>query len=544
MGIYRDLSALTKDEFDLIVIGGGILGACVAWDGATRGLTVGLIEAGDFASGTSSNSLKIVHGGLRYLQHIDIKRMRESIKERTFWLRAAPHLVEPLPVLVPTYRGGIQRKNLLRLALALNDAISWDRNRGVCEDRQLPAGHSLSRAECIALVPELEEPGLTGGVMFYDALMYSSERLVLEVLDAAAAAGATVVNYVRFEDALPSPGGGACLRTRDVISDATFELQTRTVVNAAGPRAEDVAKRLTGDATAYPAIHSLAMNVVVPSRGHRVAFSVTGRERDPDAVVQLGRQYFFVPWRERLLVGTAHYTFAGDPAEFQVDESDVARFLADLNSCWPGPELRRDDVLLVHSGLIPGEQGGRDRSVSFLKRPRIIDHTVHGAAYAITATTGKYTTARRSAQAVVDLVLHRFGRTAQLCRTVRASLPGAPPSTVQGLLTEAHERLGDRLDTDVLEHLVRTYGRRYLAALGPLHTLDERRDRVEPSSPVIKAEWVHAIRHEAAIKAEDLVWRRTELGARGPVTQELIRCADSLLEAQRRIDQGHRAPRD
>src|ERR1043166_854658 len=161
--MQRSLDALQSTAFDLLVIGGGILGASVARDAALRGLRVARVERGAGGGGTSSNSLRIIHGGLRYLQHLDLRRMRESIRERSMWLRIAPHLVEPLPVLVPTYGWGLRGKSVLRAALAVNDVIAWDRNRTLAPDRRLPAGRAVSRAECLALVPELTGPGLTGG---------------------------------------------------------------------------------------------------------------------------------------------------------------------------------------------------------------------------------------------------------------------------------------------------------------------------------------------------------------------------------------------
>ncbi len=194
--MQRDLTELARKEFDLLVIGGGIYGAFVAWDAALRGLSVAMIEKGDFGHATSSNTLRVIHGGLRYLQYGNIPRMRRSIAERTAFMRIAPHLVHPLPFLIPTYGHWRESKALLSLALSLNELIGFDRNRLADPQKHLPRGRVISRDECRRLIPGVSDRGLTGGLMYYDCQMYDSERLILAVARSAAQAGAALANYV------------------------------------------------------------------------------------------------------------------------------------------------------------------------------------------------------------------------------------------------------------------------------------------------------------------------------------------------------------
>ena len=530
----RQLSNLEHTQFDVLVIGGGVVGACAAWDAALRGLRVALIERGDFASEASSNSLKIIHGGLRYLQHFDIRRMRDSIRERSTWLRIAPHLVEPLPVLIPAYRQGLQRKSLLRIALAVNDAISWNRNRDLQSDRHLPAARALSRAECLELVPELEPGNPTGGVLFYDAQMYNSERLVLELVQAAEGAGAVVANYVEFE--VPLLRGKALVGAgvRDVIGGDRIDVRASVILNAAGHLSGSIAERLVGGSGATSGYYSLALNVAVPGRGHRVAFAIRGSGSDPDAMVKVGsRQFLFVPWRGRLLIGTGHYAYTGEPADFRLQSDDVARFVEDVNGVWPGSPVDPSDIVLVHSGLIPVQDDPARGEVSFLKRHRIIDHASDGIPNALTAITGKYTTARSVAQDVVDRVAGKLGREPRACRTGVALLPGATETPVSDVVDQASRKYGDQVDRDVLEHLVRTHGGVYEGVLDHRHEIPDWDLRPVQSEPVIKAQWIHAIREELAVLPEDLVWRRTELGARGIAPDEVLRLASETLAAER-----------
>ena len=184
----RDLSRLADREFDLVVIGGGIFGACAAWDAAQRGLSVALIERGDFCGATSANHLKMVHGGIRYLQHGDIYRLRQSSGERRAFLRIAPHLVRPLPVVIPTYGNGMKGKTVLRLGMGVYDLLTADRNRGIADPaRHIPPGSSIGRGDVLRMFPGLPTRGLTGAGVFCDGQIYNPPRLVFAILQSAVA---------------------------------------------------------------------------------------------------------------------------------------------------------------------------------------------------------------------------------------------------------------------------------------------------------------------------------------------------------------------
>jgi glycerol-3-phosphate dehydrogenase len=518
--MQRSLDSLQSTVFDLLVIGGGILGASVARDAALRGLRVALVERGDWGGGTSANSLRIVHGGLRYLQHLDLRRMRESIRERSTWLRIAPHLVEPLPVLVPTCGWGLRGKPALRAALAVNDVIAWDRNRALAPDRHLPAGRGVSRAECLALVPELEAPGLTGGVLFYDAQMYSSERLVLETVMGAVEAGADAANYLEVTGPLRRGGRLEGVVARDRGDESTgLEIRARVIVNAAGPGAPGLAAALLGMPVARPPIgYTLAFNIGVEATGHRVAFAISGGTGDPNALLRRGpRQLFVVPWRGCTLIGTAHLPYDGDPAAFDAAGVDLEAFLAEVRAAWRGPVWSPEDVRLLHAGLLPGrtEGGPSARVVRLDTRHRLVDHAADGVPSLLTLASIKFTTARRVAEEATDRVCAKLGRAAA-CRTADTPLRGAPEGSIERLVSDARRR-HDGVPPLVLEHLVRTYGRHYEEVLrvaaggaGP-----EWLEPLYPGGGVVFAQFIHAVRAEMALTAADIVERRTELGAVG-----------------------------
>jgi glycerol-3-phosphate dehydrogenase len=457
--------------------------------------------------------------------------MRESIAERSVWLRIAPHLVEPVPVLIPTYGRGLQR-TLIRAGASLADAVGWDRNRGLGPGRRLPAAYAVSRAGALELVPEFEPRGLTGGVVFYDAQIYNSERLVLEVVQAASKAGAVVANYVEFAGGVSAKGRLVGARVTDVVGAESFEVRAGWIVNAAGGAAPKVAAALTGWPLAGVDRYVLALNVMAPPRGHLVAFSLAGTARDPDAKLRLGpRRFFFVPWRDRLLIGTGYYGHPGDPTTSRFNPAHVESFLDEINAVWPGEPFDAAEIALVHSGMLP-VKGGVGSSVQFLKRHRVIDHAAHGVPNALTVVTGKYTTARRAAQDVVDRIMRSLGRKGPPCTTHNTPLPGA--WTDEGrVVSSARARLSGALDVAAIHHLVRTYGRGFERVLSSSQEVESWHLKPVSSEPVILAQWVHAIREEMALRAEDLVWRRTELGAKGLASPPVMELAARTLESER-----------
>ena len=520
----RPADALASTEFDVLVIGGGILGACVARDAALRGLHVALVDRGDWGGETSANSLRIIHGGLRYLQNADVVRVRESIRERSTWLRIAPHLVTPLPVLVPSRGWGGRSRFALGAALAFTDALSSRRNRGVAADREIPAGRVLSRAECLALVPELESRNPTGAILFHDALMYSSERLVLENVMAAVDAGAAAANYVEVVSPVRQNGRLSGVTARDHgDGGGPFEIRARQIVNVAGASAPNLADILLGrPRPGRPLIVStLALNLGVDPTGHSVAFAVSGRTR--------GRQLFVVPWRERTLIGTAHVAYDGDPTRFELPGSAVDAFLSDVNEAWPGRAWTHTDVRFVQAGLVPGRVNADGHTVQPDRHRWFVDHAADGEPSLVTVASVKYTTARRVAEESVNAVCARL-RLSAPCRSAELPLPGAPDGQVSQLLATA-EREHAGIAPRVLEHLVRAYGRRYADVIRGAGSDPAWLDPVGAGTPVVYAQFVHAARTEMAQTVDDIVMRRTELGAVGLDTPQARSLAAAALRA-------------
>ena len=510
----RDIDALCNEVFDLVVVGAGVYGAATAWDASLRGLSVALIDKADFGSGTSFNNLKTIHGGLRYLQHADFKRMRESVRERRNLMRIAPHLVHPLPFLVPTYRGSLMRgAAAMRVALFINDLVSWDRNRLYDRQKHLPAGKVLSRDDCLELAPGIESEDVTGGVLWHDAQMHNSDRLTLSFVLSAAEEGAVVANFVEAKDLLRDGTRVAGVRARDVVAGTEgLEIRGKFVVNASGPWVDSLTR------SKRRLFHfSKAMNLVTRPVVRNVAIGVVSRRRrrDRDAVIDTGGRFLcLIPWRDVTLVGTAHARYEGTADDLESTEEDIRDLLDDVNDTYPRAALEREDVRLVHRGLLPMASGTPNGSdVTLVKRYQL-DDSVSGM---LSILGVKYTTARDVAEKAVDRALALMGKPYVASRSGNTPVVGGDIESFDDFLAGAT----GEVPADVLRHLVYTYGSCYAELL----KVDYQ--RVSDTSPVLVSEVRHAVREEMALDLASVVLRRTELGTAGhPGSATLEACAD------------------
>ena len=454
----RDLRRLADTAYDVLVVGGGIHGACVAWDAALRGLSVALVERGDFGHATSSNSLKIVHGGLRYLQDADLGLVREMIRERTAFMRIAPHLVHPLPCVMPTYRRLARSRLAMRIALAVNDLVGADRNRLEDPLKRLPAGRIVSREECLRLLPGMADRGLTGGALWYDAQMYNSERLTLSFVLSAEGLGATVANYLEAVDILRTGSRVVGVRARDVLGDQSLDIRAKVVVNATGPWVDRVLDLVGGGRRNGGGRLSVAMNLVTRQIVPEYAAGVPAVDGSGGVVGGTGRGsrlLFIAPWRDRSLIGTLHAPHDGKPEDCRVSAEDVQRFLDEVNAAYPGAGLRLEDVSLVHSGLLPTVDGGPTDGLKLVRRSQIRDHRrVDGIDGLISVVGVKYTSARSAAQRVVDLVFRQLGVEPPACASAATPLRGGWIPRLGDYLARETAARPAGLPAEVVRHLV------------------------------------------------------------------------------------------
>jgi glycerol-3-phosphate dehydrogenase len=507
---------LAEQEHDLVIIGGGIFGICAAWDATLRGLSVAIVESGDFAHATSANCFKIVHGGIRYLQHGDLVRLRHSSEERNALLRMAPHLVQPLPIVIPTYGHGMTGKEILGAALSVYDLITFDRNHCITDPtRQIPRGRLISRQEVLGLFPDLKRAGLTGAAIIHDGQMYSPPRLALAFLRSAVEAGAQAVNYVKATGVLQSGDRISGIEARDMLTGEKFKISGRVVLNAAGPWAEGILRLQPGLRLSPEATFSRDVFFAVARRFRgRYALTLQAKTSDPDAILsRQHRHLLLVPWRAYTLVGVWHVVYKGAPDEFTVTEEELQAFIDEINEGYPALGLRLDDISMWNAGLILfGENKPGAVDLSFGKRSRLIDHAKeHGIEGLITLIGVRYTTARRDAARAIDVVFRKLGKRGLQSPTPATPLYGGQIECFDEFLSRATEPRLAPLSTEVMRALLHSHGSQYREVLRYVDENPEWAGTVGAST-VIKAQVVHAVREEMAQKLGDVVFRRMDLG--------------------------------
>ena len=528
-----DASMLAGAVHDVVIVGGGIFGICAAWDAAQRGLSVALIERGDFAAAASANCFKMVHGGVRYLQHGDVRRMRESNRELNTLLRIAPHLVEPLPIVIPTRGWGIKSKWLLRLGLEIYELITFDRNRGISDPaRRLPRASAVSRSEIVRMFPGLSDQTLTGGVLFYDGQMYSPARLALAFLKSALQIGAHAGNYMEVTGFLRDGRRVRGVSIADRMTGAKFDVRGSVVLNTAGAWSVRLLDQALGVRLApLPSFSRDACFVVHRPLGARQALAVTGKTKDPDAILSRGNRHLFVvPWRDHTLVGVWHVVHRGDPDTAVVSATEVQAFIDEINEAYPGLMLQFEDVSLCQTGLVLfGENNDSAMDLSYGKRSLVVDHSAeHGVEGLLTVIGVRYTTARSVAARAIDKVCTKLGRQVPPSTTGFTPVYGGRIERFDDLLARAMRERYPTLSDGTLRALVRNHGAAYTDVIG---YLDENPSWSESlgSSATIKAEVIHAVRGEMAQKLSDVVFRRTDLGSGNrPDQRSLQACADLM----------------
>lgn len=479
------LAETTRQTYDLIVIGGGIVGAGIARDAALRGLKVALFEQRDFGGGTTAGSTRLIHGGLRYLEMLDFRLVRLDLRERETLLRIAPHLVRPLRFVVPFYGGGLARRAKLRLGMLLYDLLSFDKS--------LPRHRVLDASEARAAEPGLRADGLRGAVVYYDAQAFSPERLCLENLLDAREHGAHVFNYAEVTGALRAGTTVNGVRVKDALGDAgeEFEVRGRVVVNASGPWFDRVARNLSPEHR--PRIRA--------TKGVHIACPPLSR----DALVLFsnldGRLFFVIPWLGYSWIGTTDTDYGEDPGAAHASAADVDYLTGSVKEFVP--DIGGAPVYFSNAGvraLVTDK--GAESSVS--RMHRVVDGDGEGAPGLVSVLGGKLTGYRAIAEEVVDVVCSKLGVRAA-CRTASTPLPGARP-------VPAAADAPSTVDEETAAHLSGLYGSS-AAEVAALAASDARlRERLAPGYPDIAAQVVHAVRAEQCRRVSDFILRRTTLG--------------------------------
>ncbi len=505
------LAGLDGQVVDAVIVGGGMAGAGVARDLALRGLSCVLVEKGDFASGTTSRSSKLIHGGLRYLELFDFALVREALRERETLARLAPHLVRPLPFLVPVYRGGTRSLIKVRVGLRLYDLLT--------PGKRTERYRTVDRAEALALEPTLRPEELVGAGYYFDDLLLSPERLCLENVFSARRAGAHAVNYAQAEEFRPRPGGGWSVRVRDLVAGDVMTIAGRVLVNATGPWVDRIRERA--------GVWERGARLIRPTKGaHLVLPRLT--ERAVYLSTHDDRMVFVIPWREFSLVGTTDTDFEDSPDRVWATPADVAYLLAETRRVLADPRVAENNIVYTYAGVRPLtlETGKRASAVS--RRHRVVAEGPDDRFLSITGT--KLTAFRSLAEQVGQTVARALGK-GGASRTASLALDGSDEAAtaleVRAMLDVTEAVRASGLEPGQVEALVSTYGRRAAAVLDLARRLPGGAERLCKSAPDIVAQLHWAVEGELAVSLQDVLLRRTGIGT-GPCLG--LDCAGAIAQ--------------
>ncbi|GAA2357965.1 glycerol-3-phosphate dehydrogenase/oxidase [Streptomyces carpaticus] len=485
------LARMAERELDILVVGGGVVGAGTALDAVTRGLSTGIVEARDWASGTSSRSSKLIHGGLRYLEMLDFALVREALKERGLLLgRLAPHLVKPVPFLYPLQHRGWERL-YAGTGVALYDVMSLSSGHS----RGLPHHRHLTRRHALRVAPCLKKDALVGALQYYDAQM-DDARYVATLVRTAASYGALAANRTRVTEFLREGERVVGVKVIDLEDNGTYEIRAQQVVNATGVWTDDtqgmIAERGQFHVTASKGIH-----LVVPK--DRIHSSTGLILRTEKSVL------FVIPWGRHWIVGTTDTAWDLDKAHPAASSADIDYLLEHVNSVLAVP-LTRDDVEGVYAGLRPLLAGESD-ATSQLSREHTVAHPVPGL---VVVAGGKYTTYRVMAKDAVDAAVHGLDRRVAGCCTEEIQLTGAEGYHA---LWNARARIAARtgLHHTRVEHLLNRYGSMIEEILELIDSDPSLAEPLPAADDYLRAEIVYAASHEQARHLEDVLTRRTRI---------------------------------
>ena len=500
---------LEDAEYDVVVIGGGMAGAGVARDLALRGVSTALIEQGDFASATTSQSSKLIHGGLRYLELFDFSLVRESLRERETLRGLAPHLVRPLPFLVPIYRDSSRSLIKVRIGLKLYDWLAPGRDRE--RYRVLPAVDALS------LEPTLRARDLRGAGYYFDDLLVYPERLCLENVLSACRLGARAFNYAQVAEIVRDAKGRITgVRARDLLTGRVATLGARIVVNATGPWVDQL-RDLARVSERGPRIlrRTKGIHCLLPKLTERAIYHSTGDDR----------MIFVIPWREFSLIGATDSEFDGDPDRLHATGEEVNYLLDEVYKVLPDARVSPKEVVYTYAGVRPlsFEKGKRASDVS--RAHRVVAEE-RGRFLSITGT--KLTCFRSLAAQLGDQVMRTLGRSGP-GRSDRIALDGTDDDVsrveARAWLDVSGETAATGLSPETLETLVTTYGRGWSRVIDLAGKVAGGTEPLCPSNPDVVAELHRAVQDEMAVSLQDVLLRRTGIGTSRCQGQD---CAQSI----------------
>ena len=383
----REPEQIQNQHFDVLIAGGGITGAAVAYEAASRGFTVALFEKNDFGGATSAATSKMIHGGLRYLAKMEFGLVRESLRERKILMNIAPNLVHPAPFLIPSYKKEKTPAWMIKLAMILYDLLSLGNKRLKDAGKSMPFHKSVSKKQILLSEPEILEKGLRNGQVYYDGISFSPERLTLAFLKSAVKSGAKILNYTEVKQILFSNNEKRVsgILVQDKISGNSFSVNGNWIINCTGPWTDQVVQKSLKEGSSTKIRRSEGIHIITPKLVNNIVTLST----------KSGRHCFIVPWRGCSLIGTTDKEFYGNPDDYKVSRQSVQELINEVNQVF-GQSVKIDvnEVKFVYGGLRPLVEKNTSDVYHSSRKYEIINHKKENIAGLVTVEGGKYTTSR------------------------------------------------------------------------------------------------------------------------------------------------------
>jgi glycerol-3-phosphate dehydrogenase len=492
-------------DYDIVIIGGGITGACVAYEAASRGLSVALVEKGDFSAATSAATSKLIHGGLRYLANFELGLVRESLKERRVLENIAPNFVYPIPFIVPLYNNSKSNKWLLKPAMYIYDSLSYDKGFTWDRTKKIPLHCSLSRRKTLEVEPVVKPAGLTGAVIFYDCASIIPERLTLAFIKSAAKYGADVSNYAKVEDFTREAGKVTGVIVRDLLTGKTVELRGKMTINCGGPWADLILDIARGKPGSQHVRRSQGIHIITRKLTNKYVIGAL----TPD-----GRYCNIIPWRAHSLIGTTDQEYTGDPDNYRVTREAIEDFIGEVNGSFADSNLiKYSDVIYAYGGLRPLIDDETRDVVKTSRKYEIHDNEIDGLPGLITVEGGKYTTSRNLAENVLKTVMKKWGTGYKNSITAKTHLAGCEIKDIDAFIYSAKTANGDFNESSI-DYLARIYGTEFS------DVMRIARSHKKYAAPLnadgeMTAQALYAINNEMACTLTDILLRRTGIGTLG-----------------------------
>ncbi|MBN1253465.1 MAG: glycerol-3-phosphate dehydrogenase/oxidase [Bacteroidales bacterium] len=507
------------EKFDIIVVGGGITGAAVAYAASSRGMKVALLEKADFGGATSAATSKLIHGGLRYLANMEFGLVRESLIERRILGNIAPNFVYPIPFMIPSYRkyrGGMW---MIMAGMFLYDMLSFDKKNTWDKSKELPNHQSYRRKKTLRLEPNVKKKKLTGSTIFYDYQSIFPERLTLSFVKSAIDYGAEVSNYSKVTSFKYSDDKITGVIVQDLINNKEVEVNAPLIINCGGTWADMILEMASGKKEFnYKVKRSEGIHIITKKMNNEHVISL---------VKDNSKHFMIMPWRNHSIIGTTDKEYFGNPDDYKVSKESIMEVIEEVNEYYGADELKYEDIQFAYGGLRPLVDDQTEGSYESSRKYEVYDNEKDGIKGLITVEGGKYTTSRNLASTVLEVVQKKLGLELKDSITYNNYLSGSEIKDMEQFMIKLHKKYSESFEKNTIEYIGRNYGTesKYIFDIA---LSDSKLSEVLNADGEILAEVSYAIKHEMAKTLKDIFLRRTGLGTLGNPGDELIEKVSNL----------------